>query len=50
MKEVTQMRDKEIEKATRRMIETEMRKARLYLGAPGSQSRGRPPRKTGLKK
>ena len=45
-----QQRDKEIEKATRRMIARDLQAAHFYLGAPGSQSRGRPPRKTGLKK
>lgn len=41
-------RDKDLEKATRRMIEEERKRAELYLGPPGSQSRGRPPRKSAV--
>jgi len=35
--------DKRIERGTRKIIEDELRAAQLYLGRPGSQSRGNGP-------
>ena len=50
MSESIKERDKRLERATRQMIESAKQSAQLYLGTPGSQSRGRKPRKSGLKK
>ena len=41
-------RDKRLEKATRKMIESAKQSAQLYLGTPGSQSRGRKPKKSAI--
>jgi hypothetical protein len=48
MSESIEERDKRLEKATRRIIKQGLESARLYLGAPGSRSRGRPPKKSAV--
>lgn len=47
--EQTAERHKHIERQTKKVIAAELRHADLYLGAPGSQSPGRKPKKSEMK-
>jgi len=40
--------DKRLARATKAMIERDLKAAQLYLGRPGSQSPGRPPKKSAI--